>query len=247
MTEFVCSLAGVPVAVQALCEETKAFCREYLTDEEPALTLRMTREDIEAEQRHAEENARREGQPPRKWPESYLEQLALYRKLAEAFLERDIMLFHGSAIALDGEVYLFTAKSGTGKSTHARLWRRAFGERAYMVNDDKPLLRFSESGVEVCGTPWDGKHRLSRNVILPLRAVGVITRAAENRVEELPLWEAYSLLLQQSYRPAAQDGTQKLLALLGRLCTQVPVRRVCCNMEQEAALVSYEGLRREKA
>ena len=83
----------------------------------------------------------------------------------------DTILFHGSAVAVDGIGYLFTAKSGTGKSTHTRLWRELFGERAVMLNDDKPLIKVSENGIIVYGTPWDGKHRLSTNTFVPLKGI----------------------------------------------------------------------------
>ena len=103
--------------------------------------------------------------------DEYLETLAVYRKIAEKMIDYDTILFHGSVIAVDGIGYLFTAKSGTGKSTHTRLWRELFGERAVMVNDDKPLIKVSENGIIVYGTPWDGKHRLSTNTFVPLKGI----------------------------------------------------------------------------
>ena len=243
MTEFTISLAGIPICVRAIFARTERFCSDYLSDETPCVCFSVTEEDLRCEQIRADRTAREEGQTPRIWDAEYLEQLALYRKIAEDFLERGVLLFHGSAIAVDGEVYLFTAHSGVGKSTHARLWRQAFGDRAFMVNDDKPLLRISESGILVCGTPWDGKHHLSRNTMLPLRAVGVITRGTENRVEELSLAEAYSLLLQQSYQSNNAENMKRVLQYVHRITTGVPVRRVICNQDPEAAFVSYEGLR----
>ncbi len=243
MTEFTISLAGIPICVRAIFARTERFCSDYLSDETPCVCFSVTEEDLRCEQIRADRTAREEGQTPRIWDAEYLEQLALYRKIAEDFLERGVLLFHGSAIAVDGEVYLFTAHSGVGKSTHARLWRQAFGDRAFMVNDDKPLLRITESGILVCGTPWDGKHHLSRNTMLPLRAVGVITRGTENRVEELSLAEAYSLLLQQSYQSNNAERMKRVLQYVHRITTGVPVRRVICNRDPEAAFVSYEGLR----
>ena len=243
MTEFTISLAGIPICVRAIFARTERFCSDYLSDETPCVCFSVTEEDLRCEQIRADRTAREEGQTPRIWDAEYLEQLALYRKIAEDFLDRGVLLFHGSAIAVDGEVYLFTAHSGVGKSTHARLWRQAFGDRAFMVNDDKPLLRITESGILVCGTPWDGKHHLSRNTMLPLRAVGVITRGTENRVEELSLAEAYSLLLQQSYQSNNAERMKRVLQYVHRITTGVPVRRVICNRDPEAAFVSYEGLR----
>ena len=79
---------------------------------------------------------------------------------------------------MDGEAYIFTAVSGTGKSTHAMLWREVFGERVRMINDDKPLIRITPEGKAVVyGTPWDGKHHLSKNSAFPLKAICWLTRA----------------------------------------------------------------------
>ena len=81
---------------------------------------------------------------------------------------------------MDGAAYLFTAPSGTGKSTHTRLWREVFGDRVWMINDDKPMLRISENLVTAYGTPWNGKHHISRNASAPLKAIVQLNRGKEN-------------------------------------------------------------------
>ena len=130
----------------------------------------------------------------------YLETLTVYRKIATAFLERSVLLMHGSVVAVDGEAYMFTALSGTGKSTHVRLWRKLFGDRAVMVNDDKPLVRIGGERAIVYGTPWDGKHHLSNNIAVPLKAIVVLRRGLENEIHPLTVQEAFPTLLQQSFR-----------------------------------------------
>lgn len=116
------------------------------------------------------------------YTDAYLETLAVYRKIAEWMPMYNTLLFHGSVIAVDGKAYLFTAKSGTGKSTHTRLWREYFGERAVMINDDKPLLRITQEGVFAYGTPWDGKHRLSTNISAPLAGICILRRGNDNSI-----------------------------------------------------------------
>ena len=243
MTEFTISLAGIPICVRAIFARTERFCSDYLSDETPCVCFSVTEEDLRCEQIRADRTAREEGQTPRIWDAEYLEQLALYRKIAEDFLERGVLLFHGSAIAVDGEVYLFTAHSGVGKSTHARLWRQAFGDRAFMVNDDKPLLRITESGILVCGTPWDGKHHLSNNISVPLHALCILERASENCIEPIAAKEAYPFLLQQTYRPADTDMLAKTLQLVDRLAASVGLYRLGCNMDLDAARVAYDAMR----
>jgi hypothetical protein len=158
--------------------------------------------------------------------------------------EYDTLLLHGSCVAVDGMGYLFTAGSGTGKSTHTRLWRELLGERAVMINDDKPLIRAGADGAAmVYGTPWDGKHRLSTNTAVPLRAVCILERAAENAIRPIPAGEAYPMLLQQAYRPMDSMAMSKTLTLIDSLATSVGLWRLGCNTDIEAARVAYEAMK----
>jgi hypothetical protein len=173
--------------------------------------------------------------------DAYLETLAVYRKIAEKMPAFDVFLFHASAVAVDGAAYLFAAPSGTGKSTHVRLWRELLGSRAVMVNDDKPLIRVQSDGTAIVyGTPWNGKHRLSSNISVPLRALCLLERAAENSIREITRAEALPMLVQQTYRPADPAALAKTLTLITRL--NVKFYRLCCNMEPQAAELSYRAM-----
>ena len=144
---------------------------------------------------------------------------------------------------MDGEAYLFTAKSGTGKSTHTRLWRKYLGKKAVMVNDDKPLLKITEEGVTAYGTPYNGKHRLGADMSVPLKAICVLTRAEYNYIIPVSRGEVYHMLVQQTYRPADIMLMQKTLSLLDKLADNVMLYRLGCNMDISAAKVAYEGMR----
>ena len=121
----------------------------------------------------------------------------------------------------DGFGYLFTAKSGTGKSTHARLCREIFGDGAVMVNDDKPLLRITKDGVIAYGTPWDGKHRLSTNTSVPLKGICILERATENHIIRLDTKEqirsAYPMIVQQTHKSGNPANALKTMELIDRL------------------------------
>ncbi len=221
------------------------LCRDYATRGTPDFSVVTTQADIDAERVRSEVEARVEGRPPVELPDPYLETLAVYRRIAHAMADHDTLLFHGSVVAVDGMAYLFTAKSGTGKSTHTRLWQQLLGERAVIINDDKPLIRINEAGVTVYGTPWNGKHRLGENTSAPLRAVCVLERGEENAIRAVSAEEVYPLLLQQTYRPADPAVMLKVLALLDGLAAGVRLYRLVCNMDPSAARVSYEGMRPE--
>jgi hypothetical protein len=243
-TPFTIQIAGQRVAVSALFPSTREYCRDYLTEELPEFALSISWEDIEWEREKSAREDRVEGHPVRPFSDEYLETLAVYRKLAGKLLACDVLLFHGSVVAVDGQGYLFAAKSGTGKSTHTRLWREQFGERAVMVNDDKPLLKLTEHGVLAYGTPWDGKHRLSSPISVPLRAICLLERGEENRIEPICPQEALPMLVQQTHRPSDPALLQTTLQLIDRLSKSVDFYRLRCNMDPSAARVAYQGMQR---
>lgn len=241
--EFKIRLAGQCIEIHALHPYIKEYCRDYLTDEAPDFSVIVSQKDIDFEREKSAREDELEGRSVRHFADDYLETLAAYRKIAERLPDYDTLLFHGSVIAVDGEGYLFTAKSGTGKSTHAALWREVFGERAVMVNDDKPLLKITDTGIIAYGTPWNGKHRLSRNISVPLRAICILERAQENRICRAEGREVYPLLLQQCYRPEQPETMIKTLTLLDTLINNAKLYRLGCNMQREAAITAYNGMR----
>lgn len=243
MPQLCIQLAQNRILVDALFDSTKEFCREYLCEsKEVDFTVSITPEDIEYEKRKSAEEDAAMGIPTRPFSDEYLETLAVYRKICDQMPERDAFLFHCSAITVDGKAYLFTASSGTGKSTHTRLWREVFGDRAVMINDDKPLLQVKEHQVFVYGTPWDGKHRLSTNISAPVAGICLLERGAANHIERTEKEEAFPKLLQQTYRPQGPLALIRTLELLDAVASNVPLYMLHCNMEPDAACVAFEGM-----
>ncbi len=177
------------------------------------------------------------------YSDGYFEFLAVYRKIIERLSFSQTILFHGSAISVDNCGYCFTAKSGTGKSTHTRLWRELFGTRAVMINDDKPLITCKNETIYAWGTPWDGKHHLSSNICVPLKSICILERGTDNYISEISKKDAYPLLLQQTYRPENPVGLTNTLETLDRVISGVSLYKLRCNMEIDAARVSYEKMK----
>ena len=115
-------IADKVVEVTSIYAEVHEYCTDYQTDENVDYSVTTTQADIDFEREKSAREDEIEGIPTRQFSDSYLEELAVYRKIAEQMIDFDTVLFHGSVIAVDGVGYLFTAKSGTGKSTHTRLW-----------------------------------------------------------------------------------------------------------------------------
>lgn len=270
MKSFTIRLAGQYFTICPVCDYIREYCKDYIVADvtgqsgiadgdteytstgvgdittESVTRIRIMQSDIDFEREKSAREDIKEGIPIRHFSDAYLETLAVYRKIAEHLLSCDTLLFHGSVIAVDGEGYLFTAKSGTGKSTHTRLWREYFGERAIMVNDDKPLLHVTDSGVTAYGTPWDGKHRLSTNIAVPLKGICILTRDTTNHIEQAEPHAVYPLIVQQTNRSLSSDGMKQTLSLIDRMLNVVPVYRLGCNMDTEAARMAYEGMNRLK-
>ena len=236
-------LAGRIVEVRSLFPAVHDLCRDYRAEGLPEISVETTAADIGFERARSAREDENAGVPVRQFSDGYLETLAVCRKIAERMPDYDTILFHGSCVAVDGAGYLFTGKSGTGKSTHTGLWRELLGDRTMMVNDDKPLIRLTEAGAEACGGPWDGKHRLSENVAVPLKALCVLEQAKENDIRPIPVSEAYPMLLQQVYRPLDPAALAKTLTLLDRLAAAVGLWRLGCNMDIEAARIAYDAMK----
>lgn len=229
--------AGLTIEVTAKHAAVYRFLERYAAPDgsAPDFSVSVTEEEIDRERIPTEDS-----------PRAYLESLAIYRKICRETLRYQTFLFHGSAIAIDGEGYIFTAPSGTGKSTHTRLWREVYGDRVVMVNDDKPLLSLRPSGLYVSGTPWDGKHHLSTNITVPVRGICFLSRGEQNRIAPVSVGEAYGHMLVQTHRP--DDGTllRATLLLLDRAVRETKFYRMQCNMDPEAAVVAYQGMKGHK-
>ena len=153
------------------------------------------------------------------------------------------MMLHSSAVMMDGWAYLFSAPCGTGKSTHTTLWRKYFGEeRARILNDDKPALRFENGRFYAYGTPWSGKTDQNINIRVPLAGVCMLRRGETNTIRPYAGAKAIHDLLEQTTRPSDPSRMGNLLDLLDKLMTTVSVWELHCNMDPEAARVSYEAM-----
>ena len=234
--------AGVVVRVDSLHPDVHGLCQDYLCYGEPDLVVGTSQADIDFERVRSEAVDLAAGRETHAASDGYLETLAVYRKVAEAMPAWSVFLMHGSCVAVDGAAYLFCAPSGTGKSTHARLWRELLGERAAMVNDDKPLVRVLGEGAVAYGTPWDGKHRLSNDVAVPLRAVCLLSRGEDNHIEQVPVAGAYPALLRHVYRPLDSTALALTLGLVDRLVACVDLWRLQCNTDIEAAELSFSAM-----
>ena len=222
--------AGIPVEIVSQYSPVHEMCADYKTEEEPEFTISITKQMIDFERGGSN------------FDDSYLETLAVYRAFCEYAIKYKIVLLHASAVAVDVQAYLFLANSGTGKSTHTRYWCKLFGDRAVMINDDKPLLRFEEDDVAmVYGSPWMGKHSVGNNVSFPLKAICFLERGTRNSVERLSFSEAFAKLCLHTYYRSEEQFLLTLFSLFDKM-KRVNFFTVKCRPEIEAAKTAYERM-----
>lgn len=230
---FKIRIAELNVEIHDRYPYVKDFCREFLTEfETPDITVCVTPEEIEREREQDIYHS----------DNGYLECICVYRKIALELPKFDAMVFHASVLALDGEAYAFAAASGTGKSTHTALWLRQFGDRAVVVNGDKPIFRRIAGKWFAFGTPWRGKERLGGNTSAPLKALCFLERGAQNTIVPLDNGSAVARLFSQVLLPKDLDMADRFLALLDDLIVKTPQYLLHCNMLPEAAIVAHEGM-----
>ena len=113
---------------------------------------------------------------------------------AFATSDYDTMLVHASVISWADGGYMFLGKSGTGKSTHSRLWLENIPETS-LLNDDNPVIRMVDSKAYVYGSPWSGKTHCYKNEMYPLKAVVRLSQAPFNRIAALAPLQAFASLM----------------------------------------------------
>ena len=227
------NIAGIPVSYDALYPTTKTRSEKYrCAPTSAAFPISVPPEEIAA---------LREETPL--LTDDLREYMCIGKRFYEYLISRGGMMLHASAVVVDGEAYLFSAPSGTGKSTHTALWLQRF-PGSYILNDDKPALFLRDGHVFAAGTPFSGKFDESVNTVVPLRAIAFLARSADNRIEPVDDRRALYELLNQTTRPADVALYTRLLQNTAGVIEKTPIYRLYCNMDLRAAEVAYETMRK---
>ena len=242
MAQFKMKIAGSVAAVTSLFDSTPHYLKAYLTEDTPNFSVTVTESDLRFAQAELDKEALEEGFRRREFTDPFLERAAIQRAFAELLFDRDILLVHGSTVAVDGRAYLFAAKSGTGKSTHTRLWRQVFGQRAVMINDDKPFLQLTDTGAIVFGSPWSGKHGLDTNISAPLGGICILERGPENIIRPISAKDALPRLHKEAYIPMDAEKHPKFQVIVEKLARQVPLWHMTCTKDPQAAQVAFNAM-----
>ena len=229
---IVVKLAQLPIGIDNRYSYVEDLAKDYLTDEAPIFTVKVTDEDIEREAAASEE----------KFSSAYLEGIAAYRKIAERLPEYNAVVFHGAVLGYCGKAYAFTAKSGVGKTTHTRLWIANVGADVHYLNGDKPIIRLMDGIPYAFGTPWRGKEGYGINESLPLSAIALLERGEKNVASPVSPADALMRLMKQIYIPKNPTSAALTMRIAGDIASTVKLVELKCNMEPEAALVASRAM-----
>lgn len=176
-------------------------------------------------------------------PEDDLEYMGTSRDFYPKLLPYDGMALHASAVVVDGRAYLFSADSGVGKSTHTALWQQLLGrDRAVIINDDKPALRWVDGQWLAYGTPWCGKDGLNENQCAPVGGICFLERSATNAIAPYLADDLLFRFLRQTIIVQESSYIGRLLTLVDSLTKQVPIWQLHCTPTLEAAQLAYQQM-----
>lgn len=231
-------VAGMTFNVTDINHYVYHFCTPFRIKVPGDHNIVITQEDIDNERLIAQTQRGEHDEHMFEAPDYILETIAMLRKFADYICDYDRILMHGSAIAVNGNGYIFTALSGTGKSTHTALIRELCGENAVMINDDKPFLHLDKDQVYISGTPWMGKHNLGENITVPLKGIFFLYRSEENVLKKITPQLALMKMISQCHRPSDPDRMLKTFDIIDGILANVDLYDFGCNMDISAAELS---------
>lgn len=230
---MVYDIAGLRVFLKNSGRYTDRYCKAYLSVDQTSpvdVTATVTEEEFLEEKKVSSQ-----------FPDDYVENICLYRSLCRQIPVFNRILLHASVLEVDGNAYGFLGRSGTGKSTHTRLWMK-FVNGASIVNGDKPILQYAPDGFLVYGTPWMGKEGWGENTVAPLKGLCFLEQAPHNEICLLSKTQAVSRIFTQVFLPDDEANVNKTLEIIDKLVDTVPMYLLKCTISEEAVRCSYEAL-----
>ncbi|MFR5854594.1 MAG: hypothetical protein ACLUE8_09830 [Lachnospiraceae bacterium] len=153
------------------------------------------------------------------------------------------MWLHSVLLEMDGEGYAITAPSGYGKSTQGQLWLKAFPDRARIINGDNPIVRKEGEGFVAYGTPFCGKEGYQVNIGVPLKGFCYLKHGETNSIRRMDSTVAFAQLLREYQCRFTPQNQEKYMELLQHFAETVPVYVLTCNLDGQAPIVAYEGMK----
>ena len=226
-------LAGLRVKIENQYEFTDKFCHAYLSEDQESpvdIVASVTEEEFLQERSISAE-----------FSDGYIENICLYRSICLQMPKFGRLLMHCSVLEYDGNAYAFLGRSGTGKSTHTKLWLKHLSPTR-VINGDKPILEYTGKEFIAYGTPWMGKERWGTKTKAPLKALCFLEQAKVNSARKLSVSETSSRLFTQILLPSEEEAAVATLDLADKMITTVPAYLLQCDISEDAVQASFEAM-----
>lgn len=209
-------------------------CADYIYDgDKPTdIFVKVSEQEIEKERNSSDVE----------YHDAYLEYICAYRQIATKLLDFDAFVMHGTVINVENKGIIFTALSGTGKTTHMLYWREMLGDKLTIINGDKPIIRFFGGIPYAYGTPWAGKEGFNTNSKTELNDICLIERAEINEVIPLEGIQVVSVFVKQIYQPPTTNAVLKTYDLADKLLKYCNLRKIRCTKDISAAKTAYNTI-----
>lgn len=233
MNIFQIKCAGFVIEIRCLHDEIKKKCEKYITySEKSDIVVIPEKEHFMTAKRFLGNESSEE-----------IEFAAILCSLHEKLIEKGACCIHAAVAAVDKEGYAFAAQSGVGKTTHIRLWKEKFKDRCDIINGDKPIITFDDSGAYASGSPWCGKEGYSENTAVHIKGICFLERAEEVSIRRLSDNEVIDRLFYQFSVPVSGTGLRiKGLAVANKLIKSTNFYLLRCNVSEEAVDAAYKEM-----
>ncbi len=237
---FCIEIAGLLVEIDNQYEEIRTLCRDYIVGKSRkpdicvAVPDRVWKEVLElCEVENPDDHMMGE-----------METYVLHGRIYPELPRFDAAWLHASVVEVDGEGYAFTAPSGYGKTTQARLWLDYFGPRARIINGDNPIIRFIDGGCFVYGTPFGGKEGYQCNTRVPLKGICFLDRSEKNVITRMEPEMAFTQIIRdnQKHLYLYKQNQEDMMSIWEKITEQIPIWQLQCNRSSEAVEVAYGGI-----
>ena len=175
------------------------------------------------------------------YPDWYIEGGVVYRKICHQLYKYNAIMIHGTAILYNNKVYMLSAPSGTGKSTHANLIIEASKNKAIIINGDKPIIRLKDGKYYAYGTPWCGKEYEGTCQFAEVAAICFLERG-EPRIEGMSPKEVTKSIITEIVYPASEEEAAGLFRILNEVIMQCKLYKVYCDLSKESGKLSFEKI-----
>ena len=232
MNELIVRFADLNIKIHTNYDYMYKLCKDYIVDTDEY--------DFEV---YPEEDYKYLVEDDLKYSEGYYESFSIYKEIGKKLPLYNAFIMHGAVITYQDKALMFTAKSGTGKSTHIKLWKMYFKNDVDIINGDKPIVRVFEDGIKVYGTPYSGKEFWHKNRSSFLHSICIVQRSNENIIQKISSEAAMIPLLRQVFVSTdCEESAGKTLELFNQLITSIPIYVLQCDISQEAVETAYKGM-----